>query len=124
MTTEAVGRFEPWQPWDAFVRAITSAQYFDHLEQPGVRADLRAGGVLVAQLCQWMGNVGHNPRILMVTRKKKKFSVGNKKSTLQPLKHIEVSLDDLEIRLAAKLGDGDLTLGIRRAVVIASMRQF
>ena len=80
--------------------------------------------MLVAQLCQWMGNVSHNPRILMVTRKKKKFSVGNKKSTLQPLKHIEVSLDDLEIRLAAKLGDGDLTLGIRRAVVIASMRQF
>jgi hypothetical protein len=34
-----------------------------------------------------------------------------------------VPLDDLEIKLAVKLGDGDLTLGIRRAVVFASMRQ-
>jgi hypothetical protein len=60
----------------------------------------------------------------MITRKKKKFIAEDKKSTLQSLRHIEVSLDDLEIKLAVKLGDGDLTLGIRRAVVIASMRQF
>ena len=45
-------------------------------------------------------------------------------SSVQRLKHVEVPLDDLEIRMAVELGDGDLTLGIRRAVILASMRQF
>jgi hypothetical protein len=53
----------------------------------------------------------------LVTRKKKKSRRGDK-SNVQPLKHIEVSLDGLEV-----IGDGDLTLGIRR-VVLAGMRQF
>ena len=43
---------------------------------------------------------------------------------VQPLKLLEVSLDSLEIEMALKLGEGDLTLGIRRAVVLAGMRQF
>jgi hypothetical protein len=60
----------------------------------------------------------------LVTRKKKKSGGGCKKSNVQPLKRIEVSLDGLEVELALRLGDGDLTLGIRRAIVLASMRQF
>jgi hypothetical protein len=60
----------------------------------------------------------------LVTRKKKKSCRGGKKSNVQPLKHIKVSLDSLEVELALRLGDGDLTLGIRRAIVLASMRQF
>jgi hypothetical protein len=59
----------------------------------------------------------------LVTRKKKKSCRGGKKSNVQLLKHIEVSLDSLEVELALRLGDGDLTLGIRRAVILASMRQ-
>jgi hypothetical protein len=35
-----------------------------------------------------------------------------------------VTLDGLEAELALRLGDGDLTLGIRRAIVLASMHQF
>jgi hypothetical protein len=59
----------------------------------------------------------------LVTRKKKKSCSGGKKSAVQPLKHIEVSLDRLEVELALRLGDGDLTLGIRRAIIFASIRQ-
>jgi hypothetical protein len=59
----------------------------------------------------------------LVTRKKKKSCRAGKKSNVLPLKHIEVSLDGLEVELAVKLGDGDLTLGIRRAIVLASMRR-
>ena len=61
---------------------------------------------------------------LLSKPKKKKCIRGGKKSTFQRLKHLEVSLDDLEIKMAVKLGDGDLTLGIRRAVILASMRQY
>ena len=59
----------------------------------------------------------------LVTTKKKKSCAGGKKSSAKPLKHVEVSLDGLEVELALRLGDGDLTLGIRRAIVLASMRQ-
>lgn len=55
---------------------------------------------------------------------KKKSSHSGKKASVSPLTHVEVPLDDLEMKLAVKLGDGDLTLGIRRAVVFVSMRQF
>jgi hypothetical protein len=41
----------------------------------------------------------------------------------QSLKRYKVSLDELEIKLALELGDGDLALGIRRAIVLAAMRQ-
>lgn len=61
-------------------------------------------------------------RISLGTRKKK-FCAGGKKSKAQPLKHVEVSLDALEVEAALRLGDGDLTLGIRRAIILASMRQ-
>jgi hypothetical protein len=50
----------------------------------------------------------------LVTRKKKKSGGKGKKSNVQTLKHIEVSLDSLEVELALRLSDGDLTLGIRR----------
>ena len=60
----------------------------------------------------------------LVTRKKKRSSGGGKKPNVQPLKHIYVSLDGLEVKLALILGDGDLKLGIRRAVVLAGMRRF
>ena len=49
------------------------------------------------------------------------FRSGNTAS-IKHLRRVKVPLDDLEIKLAVKLGDGDLTLGIRRAVVFASMR--
>jgi hypothetical protein len=57
----------------------------------------------------------------LVTKKKKKPCGGGKNSNVQ--RHIEVSLDSLEIDLALRLGDGDLRLGIRRAIIFASMRQ-
>jgi hypothetical protein len=59
----------------------------------------------------------------MVMKKKKKSAGGRKKSNVQSLKRIEVSLGSLEVELALRLGDGDLTLGIRRALIFASMRQ-
>jgi hypothetical protein len=58
----------------------------------------------------------------LVRRKKKSCGEGEK-SKVQHLKRIKVSLDGLEIELALRLGDGDLTLGIRRAIIFASMRQ-
>jgi hypothetical protein len=58
----------------------------------------------------------------LVTKKKKSCGRG-KKSAVPPLKHIEVLLDRLEVELALELGDGDLTLGIRRAIIFASTRQ-
>lgn len=61
---------------------------------------------------------------LSVMMKKKKSNHKRQKPIIQPLKHFEVSLDGLEIKMALNLGDGDLTLGIRRAVILASMRQF
>jgi hypothetical protein len=61
-------------------------------------------------------------RSRLVTRKKKSCG-GAKKSNIKLLKHIEVSLDGLEVELALRLGDGDLRLGIRRAIIFASMRQ-
>jgi hypothetical protein len=56
-------------------------------------------------------------------RKKKESGAGGKKSNARRLKHVEVSLSGLEVELALRLGDGDLTLGIRRAIIFASMRQ-
>jgi hypothetical protein len=53
-----------------------------------------------------MDYLPHSP---LVTRNKKKSCRGGKKSNV-PLKHIEVSLDGLEVELALRLGDGDLTL--------------
>jgi hypothetical protein len=61
--------------------------------------------------------------IPLVMRKKKKSGARGKKSNAQTLKHVEVSLTGLEIELALRLGEGDLTLGIRRAIIFASMRQ-
>ena len=55
---------------------------------------------------------------------KKKSGGGGKRCNVQPLKQIEVLLDALELKLAVKLGEGDLTLGIRRALILAGMRQF
>ena len=59
-----------------------------------------------------------------VTLKKIKSNRKGKKASVQPPKHLEVSLDALEFKMALKLGNGDLSLGIRRAVVLASIRQF
>jgi hypothetical protein len=53
-----------------------------------------------------------------------KSGLRNKKAGIKRFTAAEVRLGDLEIKLAIKLGDGDLTLGVRRAVVFASMRQF
>jgi hypothetical protein len=47
----------------------------------------------------------------------------SRKSSGRSLKHIVVSLDDATVRMALKLGDGELSLGIRRAVVLACIRQ-
>jgi hypothetical protein len=47
-----------------------------------------------------------------------------KRVRLQTLTHLQVALDNLEIKMALHLGDGDLSLGIRRALVLGSMRQF
>lgn len=57
-------------------------------------------------------------------RRNKQFSDRSKKSNAPSLKHVEVALDRIEVKLALILGDGDSTLGIRRAVVLAVMRQF
>ena len=54
---------------------------------------------------------------------KTKRSSRTKNYNPRPLKRIEVSLDRATIAMALKLGDGDLSLGIRRAVVLASKGQ-
>jgi hypothetical protein len=56
-------------------------------------------------------------------RKKRKRNRQNSNSSAQPLKRMEVSLDGATIKMAVKLGEGDLSLGIRRAVVLATMRR-
>ena len=56
-----------------------------------------------------------------VTTKKTKYGRKRRKSIFKPLKRFEVSLDGSEIKMALNLGDGDLILGIRPAIVIASM---
>lgn len=61
---------------------------------------------------------------ISLTINKKKSGRRGKKVSIQSLKRLEVSLDGLEIKMALKLGDGDLSLGIRRAVIFASMGQF
>ena len=38
------------------------------------------------------------------------------------MKEFKVALDDIEAEIAIKLGDGDLCLGIRRAVILAGLR--
>ena len=55
-------------------------------------------------------------------RKKTKRNRQNTNSSAQPLKRMEVSLDGATRKMAVKLGDGDLSQGIRRAVVLATMR--
>lgn|GEM_PF-3035684 len=55
----------------------------------------------------------------LIPFKKKKSSPGGKK-----LYRLQVSLDNLEVKMALQLGDGDLCLGIRRALVLGSLRQF
>ena len=50
-------------------------------------------------------------------RKKMKRNRQKTNSTAKRLKHLEVSLDGATIKMALNLGDGDLSLGIRRAVV-------
>jgi hypothetical protein len=87
------------------------------LGQAGTVAYFLAAGVLVAKF------LAARAPCVKVTTKKKKYSHKIRKPIFQPLKHFEVSLDGLEIKMALILGDGDLTLGIRRAVVFASMRQ-
>ena len=54
--------------------------------------------------------------------KKKNSSRKGKKSSVQPLKHVEAFLDGATVQMAIKLGGGDLSLGLRRAVVIATLR--
>jgi hypothetical protein len=72
----------------------------------------------LAQAC-----CGPTPIPMETTKKKKSIREG-RKSNGKPLKHIEVLLDGATVKMALKLGDGDLSLGIRRAVVLAGMRQF
>jgi hypothetical protein len=45
-----------------------------------------------------------------------------KQGRLQSFKKFDVCLDEFETKLALELGEGDLRLGIRRAVVLASIR--
>ena len=46
-----------------------------------------------------------------------------KKRSVQTLKRLSVSLDGATVEMAVNLGDGDLSLGIRRAVALASLGQ-
>ena len=45
------------------------------------------------------------------------------KARAEPLKSVNVSLDTATIKMAVKLGRGDLSLGIRRAVALRMIRQ-
>jgi len=56
---------------------------------------------------------------ILIPFKRKKSSPAGKK-----LYRLQVSLDNLEVKMALQLGDGDLCLGIRRALVLGSLRQF
>jgi len=55
--------------------------------------------------------------------KKKKSSRSDKKSNGKSLKRMVVSLDDATAKMALKLGGGDLSLGIRRALALTSLRR-
>ena len=59
---------------------------------------------------------------ILLAFRKTKLSRKRKQGNLQALKLFDVSLDEFETKLALELGDGDMCLGIRRAVVLASMR--
>jgi hypothetical protein len=55
-----------------------------------------------------------------MTKKKKSNNEGERK--FQSLKSLKVALDGTTVKMAVNLGDGDLSLGIRRAVALASLR--
>jgi hypothetical protein len=55
-----------------------------------------------------------------MTKKKKSNNEGKHK--LQSLRSINVALDGTTVRMAVNLGDGDLSLGLRRAVALAGLR--
>lgn len=42
--------------------------------------------------------------------------------TIKRLQNLDVTLDDATVALAHELGDGNLSLGLRRAVAIAALR--
>ena len=54
---------------------------------------------------------------------KKKSCRLDRKANSKSLKQMVVSLDDATAKTAVKLGGGDLSLGIRRAVALTSLRQ-
>jgi hypothetical protein len=56
--------------------------------------------------------------------KKKNSSSDGKKPRGQALTRHNVRLDGATIKMALKLGEGDVSLGIRRAVALASLRKF
>jgi hypothetical protein len=60
---------------------------------------------------------------ILLTFKGPKSRRKRKDLGVQPLKHCKVPLDELETKFAIELGDGDLALGIRRAIILAAMRQ-
>lgn len=46
----------------------------------------------------------------------------SKAKNIKRLKSLDVTLDDATVALAHELGDGNLSLGLRRAVAIAALR--
>ena len=55
--------------------------------------------------------------------KKNKSSRSDRKSNGKSLKRMVVSLDDATAKMALKLGGGYLSLGIRRALALTTLRQ-
>lgn len=60
--------------------------------------------------------------LLKFERTKTRHSRRKPQTKTSALQYVAVSLDLFETELALELGDGDLALGIRRAVIFASMR--
>ena len=103
-------------------------------------SQIRPGGtaeksVVAAQTAIGVARPQHRPPVptfiwsnilvgVLLPFKKKRSNRESGRVRVQRIKHFQVALDNLEIRMALQLGDGDLCLGIRRALVLGSLRQF
>ena len=54
-------------------------------------------------------------------KKKKQSQLERERRRVQKLKQLTVSLDGATIKMAMNLGNGNLSLGIRRAVALSAM---
>ena len=54
----------------------------------------------------------------MISSHKNNKSGERKKNRFRNLQQVRITFDEVEVKLAKRLGDGNLRLGIRRAIVL------